>query len=405
MRLIILDIIQESKATCYLCKVNLIDYIQSIPETYKDFDVQRGIVTNRYLDHLADTIYKKKHIPPIVLIASNFKVIKNKSELDVNSYQILDGLQRTHRLKVIWDVVDYLIHHEDVASIKDSPSQFSRANSTRLRALGGDVKLVRSLIDFNCLKLNATEDFFEGNVLWLEIWTELGESEQVEKMLLLNAGHKSVNIKHQLELLFLSTLVKLEDISPKGVEFIREKDQSAIQYSKSRKLGQYHFSHIISALIALSAGRIINTNTDFISDLQSDQSNYVELVEGFNLEFIKVFIEFIYNLDQALYKTYKEMGTKWIGREVVLIGIFAAIGEFAEERSQSIINTLSDLESAIPAIVKALHLNEFERERNNVELNKVNVGNVNKRAVYRAMHALLRMNKFESWAVYFGSAS
>lgn len=252
MRLTVLDIKQESGATAFY-KVKLVDYIKSIPENYKDFDVQRGIVANRYLDHLADTIYKKKHIPPIVLIAEKFKKNDVLSELSVSSYQILDGLQRTHRLKVIWNVLEFLLNCENKADIDNNPGRFVRRNSVELRQLGGDIKLVKSLTDFGFMSLESPEEFFAGNSLWLEVWTGLSDYEQVEKMLLLNAGHKSVNIKHQLELLFLSTLFGLEKISPDGVTFVREKNQSAIQYSKTRKSGEYHFSHIISALIALSA--------------------------------------------------------------------------------------------------------------------------------------------------------
>jgi hypothetical protein len=339
------------------------------------------------------------------LIADKFIKSKNETELTVSSYQILDGLQRTHRLKVIWDVLKFLLAQDNKEDVTNNPGRFSRAHSANLRALGGDVKLIKSLVELDCLKLSSAEDFFIENNLWLEIWTGLSEPEQVEKMLLLNAGHKSVNIKHQLELLFLSTLFRLEDISPKGVSFVREKDQSAIQYSKVRKLGQYHFSHIISALIALSAGKIINTNSDFISDLQSNQNDYIELMEGFDLPFVKRFVEFLYVLDQALQRAYEDMGTKWLGREVVLIGIFAAIGEFAEDCSQSVDKTLADLKTQIPAIVKSLRLKEFEQERNKVELNKVNVGNVNKKAVYRALRALIRKEQFTGWKVYFGSAS
>ncbi len=405
MRLVVLDIKHEANAICYLCKVKLIDYINAIPNTYKEFEVQRGIVVNRYLDHLADTIHKQRHIPPIVLITDQFKFINNDNEIDVKNFKILDGLQRTHRLKVIADTITYLINQSNKSEIRENPSRFARENSSKLRELSADVKLVRSLVSLGCLEISSRDDFFGNNTIWLEVWTGLSDAQQVEKMLLLNAGHKAVNIKHQLELLFLSTLFKLENISPNGVSFIREKDQTAIQYSKSRKLGQFHFSHVISALIALSAGKVVNTNSDFISDLQANSGDYLELIEGFNLEFIKKFIEFLYELDKCLKEKYQDIGTKWLGREVVLIGFFAAIGEFAEERSESVITILDSIIKEIPNIVNLLDLNNFEIERNNVELNKVNVGNVNKRAVYRAIRALIRKETFSGWKAYFGSAS
>ena len=405
MNLTILDEKKEADAVCYLCKIDLISYVESIPVTYREFDVQRGIVANKYLDHLADTISKKRHIPPIVLVADEISLSRQANEkfLNVTDYRILDGLQRTHRLKTIWDMVGFLVDADDKADALSNPTKFTRSNSSKIRALGGDVKLIRRLIERGCLEINKREDFFEGNKLWIEVWTNLGRSEQVEKMLLLNAGHKSVNIKHQLELLFLNTLFRLEDIAPEGVKFVREKEQSAIQYSKSRDVGEYHFAHVISALIALSAGKIVNTNTDLVSDMQSNQNDYIDLIEGFNLKLIKQFVKFLFTLDKSLSSVYGDMGVKWLGREVVLIGMFGAIGDYAGEHPGNLNEIFARLENNLDNFVKSLQLKTFELERNKVELNKVNVGNVNKKAVFAATRDLLHGTKFQGWKTYFGA--
>ncbi|GAB2851661.1 hypothetical protein GCM10027277_19940 [Pseudoduganella ginsengisoli] len=404
MKLTILDEKNEADAICYLCKIDLISYVNSIPTTYREFDVQRGIVSNKYLDHLAETINKKRHIPSIVLVTDEVSITKSTSNrfLKIDDYRILDGLQRTHRLKIIWDIVGFLVNAIDKSVALNNPSKFTRSNSANIKSLGGDVKLVRNLIELGCAELETQEEFFDENTLWIEVWTNLGRSEQVEKMLLLNAGHKSVNIKHQLELLFLNMLFRLEDIAPDGVSFIREKEQSAIQYSKSRNVGEYHFAHVISALIALSAGKIVNTNSDLVSDMQSNQNDYIDLIEGFNLRLIKTFVEFLFSLDKSLNSVYGDVGVKWLGREVVLIGMFGAIGDFSEEQPEALVKVFSRLELQLHSLVKSLQLASFEQERNKVELNKVNVGNVNKRAVFKAVHDLLRGIKFQGWKTYFG---
>jgi hypothetical protein len=401
MQVMVLDKKKESNALCYLCKIDLISYINSVPDTYRDFDVQRGIVSNRYLDHLADTIARKRHIPPIVLVTD--ELTYDGHVANIEDYRILDGLQRTHRLRIIWNVLDYLLSGNEKATIIENTARFVRKNSQDIRALGGDTKLVKRLVSLEAFpKLKTAAEFFAGNEIWLEIWTGLNKSEQIEKMLLLNAGHKSVNIKHQLELLFLSTLFRLEDIAPEGVLFSREKDQSSIQYSKTRHVGQYHFSHLISALVALSAGKIVNTNSDFVSDMQSNQHEFVELVEGFDLELISTFVAFIHEMDKQLVEAYGDAGTRWLGREVVLVGIFGAIGEYSEDVGLSRTIVLTTLQKNLFSLVQRLDLLEFEAERNAVELNKVNVGNVNKRAVYRAIHDLIRNETFAGWQVYFG---
>ncbi len=43
----------------------------------------------------------------------------------------------------------------------------------------------------------------------------------------------------------------------------------------------------------------------------------------------------------------------------------------------------------MPRFISSLNLDDFERWRNNLELSKVNIGNVNKREVYNATRQFL----------------
>lgn len=105
----ILDTRVEAARTCYLCRITLEDYLTSLPRAYQDYDIQRGIVSNVYLDHLVQTVLDKKHIPPIVLVVDKgkFSIIKGNTALSIKTFKILDGLQRTHRLKAIKDTVEF----------------------------------------------------------------------------------------------------------------------------------------------------------------------------------------------------------------------------------------------------------------------------------------------------------
>jgi hypothetical protein len=229
----------------------------------------------------------------------------------------------------------------------------------------------------------------------------LEENEQIQKMLLLNAGHKPVDIKHQLELLFMGTYIKLDNLSIKGVEFIREKDVSAIRYSKNRSIGQFHFSHIISSLVSLSAGKIVNTNSDFIGNLQASKLDGIELFDQFDLTTLEFVIHFVKELDLLLQEKFGDIGIKWLGREVVLVGLFGAIGSVLKSTQSLNDNDYDSMFSKLSLLVNNLDLSTFEKERNNVQLNKVNVGNVNKKAVYRAVVDLLECNEFQGWPEYF----
>lgn len=295
MKAEILDQKKEGSATCYLCRVNLLDYVKSVPKDYQNYVVQRGIVSNRYLDHMVETVHDQKHIPPIVLVCSRYNI--GKGSISVNDYKILDGLQRTHRLKMIFDSIDILIRSKIDPSKKSDQDKFLKQYSKELREIGSNRQVFRKLMNYGVGPNTDYTDFFKGNFLWLEIWVDLSEDEQVNKMLLLNAGHKSVSIKHQLELIFLSTYIELEKNSPDGVTFKRERDISAIQYSKTRKTGEYHFSHFISAIIALAAGKIVNTNSEFIDRLQSDSLGELDLYDVLTVSSLDSFLQFLYKLD------------------------------------------------------------------------------------------------------------
>lgn len=110
MELTVLDSIREGDAICLLCKASLYEYVTSLPADFRDFYIQRGIVTNRFLDNLWDTLAKKKHIPSIVLVAGpNIRDQKIGASFDLGSdFKVLDGLQRSHRLREIWDTVKYI---------------------------------------------------------------------------------------------------------------------------------------------------------------------------------------------------------------------------------------------------------------------------------------------------------
>jgi hypothetical protein len=401
MEVKILDVKYEESATCYLCKVDLVNYIESIPEDYNEYDIQRGIVPNKYLDLMVDTIVQKKHIPPIVLLSNKNNIVEKDGSLKISNFRVLDGLQRTHRFKLISDTFKLMKEDFSQEYIESNASTYYRKNSKRFKSIGSNRNIVEKL--FLYLKENNTkpQNIFENNPLWIEVWVGLDENEQIQKMLLLNAGHKPVDIKHQLELLFMGTYIKLDNLAIKGVEFIREKDVPAIRYSKNRSIGQFHFSHIISSLVSLSAGKIVNTNSDFIGNLQASKLNGIELFDNFDLKTLEFVVSFVKKLDLLLEEKFGDVGIKWLGREVVLVGLFGAIGSVLKSKPSMIDIDYDGMYSKLGLLVSHLDLSTFEKERNNVQLNKVNVGNVNKKAVYRAIVDLLECKEFQGWPEYF----
>ena len=104
----ILERYHEKDSTCFLTSIVLKDYVESLPSDYKSYEVQREIVKNTYLDNLVTTIIEGNHIPPIVLVIEEDEYSDKDNNLSIDKYKILDGLQRTFRLKIIFDSINLL---------------------------------------------------------------------------------------------------------------------------------------------------------------------------------------------------------------------------------------------------------------------------------------------------------
>lgn len=385
MKLTVLDTIQEASATCYLCRISLEDYINGIPDDYESYFVQRGIVKNKYLDNLWDTIANSKHIPQIVLLTEK-PVEKSGSIITVksSSIRILDGLQRSKKLSILWNTVKFIT--SDLKDNKElSEIRVARNNSGKIKSLECDPKTFRNILSTyreNDGNKDHLINLFSHNFLWVEIWTGLNQDAQIKKMLILNAGHKSVNIKHQIELLFFNYFGILEH-SLNGIKIIREKEQSAISYSKNREIDSFHFAHLISAFESLNQGKAVTTNSDFSAEksFEEPDSDDIEF-NTVNTETIRYFSETLLRLNNKL---SSPEGIRWLGREVVLVGIFGGIGAYAQQQLEGdTISALQSFDSRIDEFAATISLSKFEKARNSLELSKVNIGNVNKRAVFQA---------------------
>lgn len=360
-------------------------YIQSLPVGFRDFYIQRDIVNNAFLDKLLDSIVQRAHIPNIVLVANN-DISPSGGVIDIGSdYSILDGLQRTHRLKEILDVYNYIvkfIHDEENLSV----ASISRKYSKDLIKNKYSNKTFQKVLSLHRENVNIPE-LFEENIIWLEVWSNLSENQKIQKMLILNAGHKAVNIKHQIELLFWANFALFERELGTG-RVVREKDKTSITYSKTRRAGEFHFSHLVSAFVSLKEGRAINTNADFSANLTFNDGEEGDVdLTNVSEDHLKAYTDVLRQLDASL---TDEVGIRWLGREVVLVGLFAALGAYSRESNEHIVDVLNGFSSSIPVFTRILNLENYEREKDKLEHSKINVGNVNRRAVYMAVLAFLR---------------
>jgi len=397
----------NNTATCYICEGNLEDYIKSIPNRYREYDIQRGIIKNNvYLERLTQTILEKKYIPSIVLVSEN--LLKTTNEyLTVQEYKILDGLQRSYRMKLIYNAFQLYIEYIDNNSKKDieqkTKFKLSRELKEKLVEKETNISYLWSIIEFYRGNDNIERELFTKFVQWFEVWKNLDKNEQINKMLLLNAGHKSMDMKHQLELLFLNIITDnyLEN-------FIRSREVSATYFYKHKSVGDIHLSHIISALIAFDKCEPILLNQKFLQELHENIDIELEQVKVFfqdnNLE---IFIDFFKKLDELINRQYNKIGLQWIGRESVLIGMFASFGKFFKINFYNNINSLKacfdDILKKLEANIRNLKIDEFNEAKENVNIAKINIGDLFKYSTYYFFCQLLMHNNRENnnWKTIF----
>lgn len=385
MQVTLLDSISEGTASCLLVRTNLLEYIMHLPDDFEDYFVQRGIVLNRYLENLWDTLIEERHIPSIVLnLMGDVPNIASGRNINIaNDYRILDGLQRTKRLKVIWET--YLLVGQLMNGSSDAaPAVLARRNSEKIKEIGSNTRLFSQILKDKRADTDL-ELLLSKNTIWLELWIGLDQADQIRKMLILNAGHKSVSIKHQIELLFIDYLdifqSELGDLT-----ISREKEISSISYSKKREPGHYHFPHLISAFESLNAASPITTNADYSAERTFSNLPDIEILDV-DPALLKAFAKSLKALDTSF---EDKIGAQWIGREVVISSIFAAVGWFALHSKQERAWALDQFCGRTSQLREVANLEEFEAQRNRLQLSKVNIGVKNRRAVYSALRDFLQ---------------
>lgn len=404
----ILERYHEKDSTCFLTSIVLKDYVDSLPSDYKSYEVQREIVKNTYLDNLVTTITEGNHIPPIVLVIEEDEYSDRDNNLLINKYKILDGLQRTFRLKIIFDSINLLsakIEENGERILDYSKLQLNKSFKEDLIQIESNSTILYELTSFAKKEGEKKLTDLFNRRQWFEVWQGLSPDQEVTKMLILNAGHKPVKTKHQLELLFRNIIPILQKVDFPDFELIREKELSSIQYSKSRRPGQFHFSHIITSVLSLSEGKPLTTNTNLIQKTQANYFNDEVFDRFLHIDFLKSFLRTLIDIDSAVCTHYNDIGIKWMGRETSLVGMFAATGKHINENYVKPTQALNFLKNKIDQNPSLLALNEFEKHRNNVDLAKVNIGNVNKKAVYNGLSSILDESSDKiDWSLYFKTA-
>lgn len=381
MNLIIFEEKQVDHKRWLLCKANLLEYLEGLKPDFYDYAIQRRIVKNQYLDKLYATIKGGEPIPIITLTYNGENIEDVHYEgLNLHRTEILDGLQRSFRLWALLTISknykgeDY---RKYAIKVKEEIPLFFDTGVISAR-------LIKNLISTG--EIYRIREVFNNYDVYFAIWAGLTEKEVIQKMLVLNAGQKSVSSTHQFELLFLHIYENIKS-NPIGIKFYRERDKEANDIKKgNRNVGEFMFSSIIVALQSLIEGKTLRVSTKKLIDLEFEESNNIdeELIfsEIFNTEFVLFFLEEIYRLDQIISNTPN--GKEWFSKDTTLSGIFAGVGSLVDKSDTEKMNDQFQLLfDKLNAQVNHLSFNveEFTTEYNRLASRSINIGTFIRRAI------------------------
>lgn len=111
-------------------------------------------------------------------------------------------------------------------------------------------------------------------------------------------------------------------------------------------------------------GKAVAPTTSLIASIQDSDEALAKYSSLTTLKFLKEFVRFITQLDKLLASQYRESGTRWLGREVTLAGLFGAIGSYADEHEKDRDQVMRDFIGVIKKNPKCLNLTKFEDVRN-----------------------------------------
>lgn len=393
-----------------LCRGNLADYLASLKKDFYNFSIQRKIVKNQYLDTLVTTIKQGDPIPLITLTYNEkdlHPVVGNDVNIDMNNVEILDGLQRTFRL---W-AHDVLIKEFDKRNIKE-PTSFTKEikNEYPIFFDTGILSLTKVKTFYDENEFDQIKSAFKNFDVYFIIWVNLPPKKVIHKMLVLNAGQRSVSKTHQFELLFLYLWEDLQK-EKLGINLFREKDEVANKVKNGvRNAGDYMFTSIIVGLRSYLEKKPLRVSIGDldVSELGQEESSSSINEEIFSADFIRSFLTHIKDIDESVFAKEGEEGKKWFVKDTTLSGMLAGLGEYLQFNENSdlvLLNQLTDKgfsDLLDKSKTVGFKLSEFKEQYNILSSRSVNIGNFIRKVVMNYTVALLK-NENPSWQSIFNS--
>ncbi len=339
------------------CQISIDEYFDFVGENYNKFQLQRKKEIHKGYKRLKDDLKNGALIPgitlaiepskanqiiPIIESCDNEKIIEAIKKLNDNIY-ILDGLQRSHKIKELLD----------------------------------------SGIKFN-----------DEQKLLLEIWIEPEISNLVYRLIVLNSGQKPMSMRHQIELLFTTMRITLMN-EIDGLEILVETEEEtrtgALQFPFERLVTAYYSfltkspevdkSSIVSQ--KLVEEKIMDDSEEFLSESFMSFKKYLLKYCALDKEIFRIY-------EKGEFKNYRN----WLAEANTINSFFSSVGKLNESRPERINSALSKLNEALlngKTGSDPLKLSEYKKIREEVaDPKKYNVGYATRRLLSISFDEFIR---------------
>ena len=329
-------------------QISIDDYLVLVGNKFDDFSIQRKQEKHKAYIRMRQDILEGAVLPPITLAVKpdNCDNIMNlieqnnweatKDELSKpNQLFILDGLQRTHIL----------------SDLKK----------------GGNI-------------------FKEGQKLLLEFWIEKETKHLIYRLIILNSGQKTMSLRHQLELLFMTISEEIKKDIPQ-IELLQEKDEQ-----RRRKSKVYSFESIITSYYCFLT-KNYEPNKENLITRQIQEEGIINADENElndKLTLFKTYLQYYSEIDDEIYKSYNYGDKKfinWFAKENVMNSFFASLSDYgnnSEDKKDKILRALENLKNEFnKGINDPLGLETFDNIANQtINSSKKNIGLATKRFLF-----------------------
>lgn len=365
--------ILDNKPGWILGKVSLLEYIKSLTEENFRYEIQRGIVSNPFLDTILDAVVENKPLAPVSLVSKDFE--DGDKTLSINQFNILDGLQRTFR---------FWIYYQLAKLAKEKNSNDYRLVTKEFKTICDDYSLavsprqVRGLFKHdNAINVWNLNELYSDFDLYLYIWTDLSLDQEIKQMLILNAGQKQMSLNHQFELIYMR-LFEENTFDEGKIKILRSKDGKIT----NRNIGEYSMSTVIIGVQSLVNMKPMRLSRDMLykDDFQNDM--LLSSMDGvFTIGFVRKFLDMFNILDKKI--SVNQEYSNWFAKDTTISGMMAGIGQHIQALNHDSSYVLANLSQSVESIVgaEAFRLDEYNKVYSELSGAKVNIGKVLRRAV------------------------